>query len=527
MNKKTAWRNHLGLGLLILVFLVSAWQALTRGGARANDGKTTIRVGHWLMHAGMREAFDEAARDYERLHPNVRVEQIAVPVRSWSAWVRTQLIGGTAPDITGQLGLNEEQLSRHFLPLDTLLDAPNAYNRDSPLAGVPWRDTFNDGLSAMRAFNPNSGEITGVYLQLTSLRLFYNKSLLRRVTGSDRPPATYAELRALRGQVDRYNARHGSMLEPLAGCGPYAQFLFQRLLPSQTQRLGIELSPGRNLQLGSAELAELMLEGKLDYRAPELRSSLELLRDVSALMSPGFSQLQRDDALFSFLQEHAVGIVAGTWDYAVFVRDGKFETGVAPVPFPDHTDPRFGKHVLGPIAEAGGGPEGMMGVTNSSPHPEIAIDFLRFLTSHRMATRFTALSKRVSAIAEVPPPPDAPGLAPQLEGEVPGFAIDYQFFGASHAYTHFQRHLYSLLGPGGGVDAFLNDFERDLPAALRRDMAAHTSRARRDAQALDARIGIMLSLPPERVDMAEIERLFEASTLRQTAYLRHRDLGEP
>lgn len=527
MSKKSSWRNHLGLGLLAVVFLASAWHALTRGGAAANDGRTVIRVGHWLMHAGMREAFDEAARDYERLHPNVRVEQIAVPVRSWSAWVRTQLIGGTAPDITGQLGLNEEHLSRHFIPLDDLLDAPNAYNRGGPLEGVPWRDTFNDGLSAMRALNPNSGEITGVYLQLTSLRLFYNKALLRRVTGSDRPPATYAELRALREQVDRYNAGHGAMLEPLAGCGPYAQFLFQRLLPSQTQRLGIELSPGRTLQLSTSELAERMLEGRLGYGAPELRSSLELLRDVSGLMSPGFAQLQRDDALFAFLQQNALGIVAGTWDYAVFVRDGKFETGVAPVPFPDHTDPRFGRHVLGPIAEAGGGAEGIMGVTNSSPHPEIAVDFLRFLTSHRTATRFTAWSKRASAIAEVPPPPDAPGLAPQLEGEVPGFTIDFQFFGASHAYTLFQRHLHSLIGPGGSVDAFLADFERGLPSALRRDMAAHTSRARRDAQALDARIGIMLSLPPEQADPLEIERLLEASVQRQTAYLRHRDHAEP
>lgn len=527
MKKNSFFRNGVGLALIAVVFAYSVWHVFTGGRPKDEAGRTTIRVGHWLMHAGMREAFDEAARDYESLHPDVKVEQIAVPIRSWSAWVRTQLIGGTAPDLTGQLTLDEEMLSRHFLPLDEHLGRPNSYNAGTPLAGVPWRDTFTDGLDAVRVLNSNSGEITGVYLQVNSLRLFYNKRLLRLVTGSDTPPANYAELRALRDKVDRFNATRGTSLEPIAGCGPYSQYLFSRLLPSQTQKLAIALSPGRNLQVLNSDLARSVLDGRIDYSTPELRSSLTLLRDVSVLMSPGFTQLRRDDALFSYLQQHAVAIVAGTWDYAVFLRDGDFDTGVIQIPFPDRDDAAFGQHVLGLTAEGGGAPEGMLGVARASRHPDVALDFLRFLTSHRTASRFTHHSKRVSAVAEVPPPADAPGLAPQLVGEVPGFSIDFQFFGAGHTYTLFQRHLHTLIGPNGGVEAFLADFGPELRPALQRDLATHVSRAARDVQGLDARLGLMLSLPPESSDPEEVSRLFEARTLRYTDLLRHRPYAQP
>lgn len=527
MRKNSPLQNTTGLLLIALVFGYSAWQVLSRTRDDDKGEQVTIRIGHWLMHAGMREAFDEAARDYERLHPEVKIEQVAVPIRSWKAWVRTQLIGGTAPDITGQLGLDEEILTRHFLALDDRLDEANPYNRGGPLAGIPWRDTFTDGLAAMRVLSPNSGEITGVYLQLNSLRLFYNKRLLRLVTGSDAPPATYAELRALREAVDRYNAAHGANLEPIAGCGPYSQYFFQRLLPSQTQKSGIALSAGRTLQVANADLATMLLDGRLDYRKPELHDSLVLLRDVSTLMSPGFTQLQRDDALFSYLQQNALTIIAGTWDYAVFVRDGDFETGVTSIPYPDRDDPRFGQNVLGVLSEGGGGAEGMLGVVRSSRHPETALDFLRFLTSHETATRFTELSKRAAAIVDVPPPSDAPGLAPQLSGEVPGFTIDFQYFGAGHAYNVYQRHLHTLIGPNGSVDAFLEAFEPELPAALRRDLTTHVARAERDVQGLDARVGIMLSLPSESGDPDEIERLLEVRTLRQTEQLRYRAHAEP
>lgn len=512
-------RNLLAAAVLLGVFSWSAWHVLSPRHAEAEKGKVTIRVGHWLLHAGMREAFAKAAADYSRLHPGVTVEQIPVPIRAWASWLRTQLVGGTAPDITGLWGANEEIAARYFLPLSDEVRAPNPYNLGTPLAGVPWIDTFVDGLAGMRNITPTSGDIHGVNLQINTLRLFYNKNLLRDVTGSDTPPADYGELRRLEKQVADYNASHNRRLVPIASCGPYAQYLFDRLLPSQTQRLAMELSPSRNMVVQNVELARLMLEGKISYRStPELRSSIGLLRDVGALMSPGYASRQRDDALFDFLQGKAVMICAGSWDYAVFERDGDFPVGIMPVVLPSKDDPDYGRHVLGLPSEANGSPEGMLGVVRTSAHPEVALDFLRFLTSQATARKFANLSLRTSAVAGVDLPGHITGLAPRLEGEINGFTPDFNLFGGGNAKRVFLNNLHRLDGPSGSAENYAEAVDEQMPKALRQDLGVHEGRLRKDIQRLDAHLGLLLSTPSASAGAAWT-RALETRRARQSEYL--------
>ncbi len=518
-------RNVIPLLLLLAAFTYSVWQVFGHGKAAADPDRITIRVGHWLLHAGMRESFDEAARAYEKLHPDVTIEQIAVPLRSWNAWMRTQLIGGTAPDLTGLLSANEEIVSRHFIPITDRIEEPNPYNVGTPLEGIPWRNTFADGLDGVRNICPTSSEIAGVNLQLTSLRLFYNKALLKTITGSDVPPATFAELLATSRTIADFNQRHNTRYTPVAGCGPYAQYFFERTVPSQTQQLVLSHSPMHRLNLLRPDLAHLFLAGELDYHTPQVRSALNLLREVTSVMTPGFNQLQRDDALFAYLQGHAVMIVAGTWDYAVFVRDGEFETGVVPIPIPSTDDPDYGRYSLGPIAESGG-IEAQLGITRYSQHPEVALDFLRFLSSYPMAEMFTENTLRMSALIGIPPPKRAPGLATQTEGEIPGFNIDFQHFGGNHTFLLFQRHLHTLLGPQGDVDAFVRDVSPHLKSTLRKDMAHHLNRTQRDVQRLDALVGILYSHPDPDAS-GSLTRLLEAQHERHAEILRHTPLLTP
>jgi ABC-type glycerol-3-phosphate transport system substrate-binding protein len=520
-------RTLLAALLVLGLFGYSVVHVLATRRAAEPPDVATIRIGHWLMHAGMREAFDEAIADYEKLHPGVRIEQIAVPLRTYAAWTRTRLIGGTAPDITGMLTLNEDLIARYFLPLTEEVDQPNPYNTGTPLEGLPWRETFVDGLLAMRALTPTSGEICGVNLQINTLRLYYNRELLRAVTGGDEPPADFAALLALGPQVEAFNQRTGRRIVPIASCGPYAQYLFNALVPSQTQRLALELSPQRNLRVFSFELATLFLRGEIGLDTPALRRALELMREVTALMPPGFTQLQRDDALFAYLQGNALMFYAGSWDYGVVVRDAAFSTGIAPLPLPSPEDPRFGPQTLGAPSEAAGLPEAMLGVVRGSRHPEIAVDFLRFLSSHRVAGRFSAESHRISAIVGAAPPPDAAELAPRLEGEIAGFPLDFQFFGSNTAYNTFHRHLHAALGPRGDVDRFVALLDQDLAPALRQDLTHHTTRLQRDLQRLDALITLHLTLPPEDPRREGWTRHAETQHLRQAERARLLPLLRP
>jgi ABC-type glycerol-3-phosphate transport system substrate-binding protein len=64
----------------------------------------TIRIAHWQLEAGAREGLAEAAAEYEKLHPHVRIIQEAIPESTYGQWMSTQLMGGTAPDIVRRNG---------------------------------------------------------------------------------------------------------------------------------------------------------------------------------------------------------------------------------------------------------------------------------------------------------------------------------------------------------------------------------------------------------------------------------------
>ena len=64
-----------------------------------------------LKGRGEKEALDEMARRYMRLHPEVRVEQYAVPGNVYRQWVRTQLAGDDVPDLIAVNALDQAQVA--------------------------------------------------------------------------------------------------------------------------------------------------------------------------------------------------------------------------------------------------------------------------------------------------------------------------------------------------------------------------------------------------------------------------------
>lgn len=488
-------RSHLGLGLFVLGFIIASFYVLRTSGPGANDDRTVIRIGHWLVHAGMREAFAEAIRRYEIENPDVRIEQIVVPIRSYRAWVRTQLVGGTAPDITGILGIDSQALTRYFLPLNDEILAPNPYHVGTHLEGEPWRDTFIDGLDSIRRLTAATGQISGITLQLNTIRLYTNLELLQRVTGSRTPPTTFAEFEALGAAVTAYNTRAVNRVHTIAMCGPYLPYYNDRIIPTQSQTLAMELSPMRTLTTQNHEEALLFATGQLTLDRPELRQSFALVRDVAALMPPGYAQLQRDDALFMFLQGNAVTFIAGSWDYGVLKRDGPFEVAVTrvPVPGPDH--PRYGTFSRGPVSEAAISHEAAMGVMRHSPHPEIAIDFLRFLTKPEIAQMFSDYSYRVSSVVGVNPPAGADELAPRLDGAVGGLSHGLNNFGGVFTFTHYERNLHLLTARDGDVDRFIAAVAPRLPDTAAQDLRTLLRRDRLEVERADGLIGLQWTRP--------------------------------
>ncbi|KXU36541.1 hypothetical protein AXK11_04095 [Cephaloticoccus primus] len=515
-NVKTL-RNRIGTGILTLALLASFWTVASRNIQELASDQIEIRIGHSELHTGMREAFEAAIKAYQALHPGVRIVQTPIPQRIYPAWSRTQLVGGTAPDIMPLAG-TEIEITQFFLPLTDLVTAPNPYNAGTSLEGVAWRDTFFDGLTGisdrMRWTAPD--EVFGVMLQTTSLRLYINRDMLREITGSDALPREYADLYALGQKIRNYNQRTGKRLIPIASCKPYAEYTFDRIVASQTQKFLTEYS----FHMMPWGLYRPMYDGVFTYsETPEFVSSLELMHEVSQLLSPGFQQFAPEDAIATYLQQRSVMLVAGSWDYAVLIDRVPFETVVSTLPMPSTNDPRYGRFTLGQAAEPVK-TTAALGVIRTSPHPEVAIDFLRFLTSQPIATEFANISKRLSAIIDVPVPEGLQLMAAQTEGEIPGFRVD-NFLGSHNIVNLIQRHIHKVIGPQPDLRGFAETIDAELPRQIREDLRTYQRFDRQNTQRLDALLALHYLLPYEHPAHANWIVHAEAQSGSQHRYMEY------
>lgn len=465
--KRELWLNVVGVGLLVGCFVVASVQVVARA-VRERDPRTiTIRFSHWQLEAGLREAFEAVAREYERRNPGVRVEQIPVPGRVYAAWIRTRLAGEQPPDLM-ELGRGtpDEMLAQYFVPLTEHVERPNPYNVGTALEGVPWRETFVDGLASATGLETLQ-EYYGVPAAVVTVRMYYNRELYREIFGHERVPSTYAEFQDVCRQVREYAQRTGRVVVPVAGSRFNANILLDALFRSQTQRLSLEIDRLRLLK--PLDPALVFLDGSVTLDTPAIRDALELVHEVGRDFPAGFLQLDRDDAIFYFAQGHALMLATGSWDYGSVAKQTRFSIGLFPIPLPARDDPRFGRNVLGPVSEAGQGLGVTFHLTKRSAHPQVAVDFLQFLTSRVGNQLFCDRSLWMPAVRGVEPPAETRAFAPTTEGYPDGFRIALWMWGAGEMYRLFVTHGYRLVARDGGVEDFLRALRPEFDAAVRAD----------------------------------------------------------
>jgi raffinose/stachyose/melibiose transport system substrate-binding protein len=527
---RTQFANGFGLIILAAAFFAAGVRIFHRERTEA-EGGVTLRLAHWQLESGMREAYELIARDYEALHPGVRIRQIPIPERIYSNWSTTQLIGGTAPDLM-QLGFGSTSesanITRYFHTLTAAVEEPNPYNVGTSLERVPWRNTFLDGLES--AYDSRLFEVFGVSPVGASLRLYYNRSLLRRITGSAHPPRDYAEFERLAELTADYSRRIGRPIVPLAGSRYNAPFLMNQLLSHQSQRLGTELNPTVRFPASPEYLYLAMLDGRVSLRHPALEAGFGLMREIALQCPPGFMQLSRDDAMLLFAQQHALMVMSGSWDATGLRQQAPFELGVAATPFPSSDHPRFGQNPIGPVADSGMvGGVGLIGVTRASRHPEQALDFLRFLTSRAANERFSHASGWLPVIDGVPPPEFMRAFMPRTSGFPNGPSLRW----GNDTVRWLDTHLHHLFAISGSVDRFVGVAEGSLAAALRsdleRDVRNRQASVRRNESSVEAARQLLALNPTDAALLRKREEMVETQneTEANAAYLQLRLSGAP
>jgi raffinose/stachyose/melibiose transport system substrate-binding protein len=506
--------NLVGLALLTGCFVFSMARVLGRRPAAATeDGKVVIRFAHWQLEGGLREAMDQLARDYEALHPELRVEQIAVPDRTYAQWVRTQLIGGTAPDIVQLgLGMDDEVVARFFTPISEQVERPNPYNRGGELEKVRWRATFIDDMKGGWSYRPNLLEYYGAPMSMFTGRVFYNRELWRRLLGDTPPPKTYEEFIELCERVRRESAAAGGAVLPVAGSRDNGPMLMYRLFSSQTQRLILELDREHTLRPEGIDIGLAFLRGEWGVGSRGYADGLAITRETGLQMQPGFFQLGRDDASFYFLQGRALMITTGSWDSPSFRAMSAFDIGVFAIPLPSAEHPRYGANVLGFASEASTGTGLSFGIVRNEARFARALDFLQFITSREKNAAFSKASGWLPSVAGVKPAAHIEPFVPIVDGYIAGFDPTLATLGAGTTLV-VQRNLNLLVGRAGSVEAFQDRMRAELPAAVREDVGRFAHMSRLNLQRQDvilAGLGALAETGHEAAALRKLSEMLEA-----------------
>lgn len=504
----------LALALLVTAFAFSAVRLFrAKTAAIVDPGIEVIRLAHWQLEPGVREAIDAIIADYEALHPKVRVEQMDIPGRAWKQWLRTQLVGGNPPDLIELAAYEnpDDMLARYFTPLSSYLAEKNPYNADEPdLRDKSWRESYAaelvpapEGLG--HYYNANLLEYYGAPSTLVTVRMFYNRDLIKAALGEDRVPRTFDEFVALCEALQRYAQESGRPIKPLGGSVFNITKLTDTLFSTVTQRLAIELDYGRNLEFSAHELQVKYMRGHWSLRSPAVRASLQTVEAFGRYLSPGWVQLGREDGMLQFLQGRAAMLATGTWDAGGILMQADFPVGAFKMPSFRRDDPKFGAATLGPVSEAATFAALPFGLTRASKHPERAIDFLRFFTSRKANTKFANISKWLPVIKGVPVPPDAEPFRPIVEGYVGG--VNVRVLGGT-SNEAFVQNLHLLSGVNASADAFIDRLEpvadRSMPQEMTRIARVNLTTLRQRDSVL---AGLYFHRPPAGLARSKFDRL--------------------
>lgn len=402
--RKGVWKyinmNMVGVLFLVAAFGVSIARVLSIREKLFDPSKTILRIQHWQLEMGYRDAMQAVIDRYVRMRKEqfgeeLQILQIPVTERVYGQLLNTHLISGTAPDLAelgmSKLASDDQYLARFFQPLTKLIDAPNPYNDPKywpelseanreklrKLKTLPWRETFTDGMRS--GYREQLQDYFSAPTSMFTLRLFYNKELLARA-GYPRGPQTMQDLFDASRKIREMKDKDGKNLIPIAGSryninpfkGKYAIPFTAAFEP----KLDLDLDGG----ISKWESYVGFLKGITTMRTPAIRANYECMREICKQFSPGFMGMDRMQAGFNFVMGRSAMIASGSWDAMSLFKQAQFEVGIADFPLPAKGQ-RWSQYVLGRGNEAAVGGGGLYGIFKYGKNKDIAVDFLRFITS--------------------------------------------------------------------------------------------------------------------------------------------------
>jgi raffinose/stachyose/melibiose transport system permease protein len=323
-----------------------------------------------LFAGGYGTAFyEESAREFEKLRPDVRIRIYGDP--RISDKLRVRIIDGNLPDAMLPFDVLIPALvkSGKLRELSSYLDGPN-WEGDAP-----WRDSFVNG--AFDAWRIDRG-VYGLPLSYACWTIFYNRALFR--THGWEVPRTWDEFFALCEKIK------ATGLAPVSLTGIFSNYPDAIVRSAYYNLAGAE---------GWRALNDLAPGARSDPRY--VRAAGVLQRITQNYTLRGWDGATHTAAQLAFIEGRAAMCVSGSW--MIYEMGDKipagFEIGMMNFPvFPDG--------VADPTTIQAGADNLFVFATGDPERERATIDFLRFLTSRERVRAFVRRTDSPVAVRGVP-----------------------------------------------------------------------------------------------------------------------------
>ncbi|MEM1058533.1 MAG: extracellular solute-binding protein [Verrucomicrobiota bacterium] len=481
----TSW---ISLGLLAVVYVVSIFHIFAQSfNGAADSNERVLRIVHWQLEPGYREGLQWAIDEYNSL-PHVReagyrVQQQAVPERIYGQFLNVHLISGTAPDLAA-LGMSRvvkgNTVARFFQSVSDQVVAPNPYNSPETLPGylsesekqaiakMGWQETFLDGMKG--GFIQDLNDYFAVPVSaFGSIRLFYNMDLVQEakalvlselaaetrpswladILGSSgdlpedarlmvwlnngQPPESLGQLFLLCEAILHIAKQPGrEALIPISASGytnnDVARKVYHPIFLAEVARA---LDRDYSSTLDAVEIIGGWQSGLWKFEHPEVEESIRMLQRFADYYPSGFYGLDREQAQRRFVHGNALLISTGGWDAASIFRsvaakseEARFEVRVTTAPLA-HEGERWSQYIKQPFSEAEFKAGVPLAINKATPHPELALDFLRFITSVRVNEEFNQRVGWLPVVVGAEPVDSMRAFLPQIEGAPTGLQLSF------------------------------------------------------------------------------------------------------
>ena len=448
------YKTIIGLSLIFIGFIYCIYLHMKTVSQLEQKGKRTILIAHWQGERGCKESLQKIIDEYNKLHPETHVrQQIIVGMgSSFVRWCVTQIIGETPPDIMEYHSGFKSYLGNYFVGLGEYVNKPNPHNKGTDFEKIPWKDTFYGGMYGN--WEPELMDYYSVPNTLYTTRFYYNKDIFRKATGSDKPPETIQEFIGICKKIEKL----GIMPVIVENAkGQQGVSFFYTILSQIGWTLENELDFNHDGLIQQNEFMRAFYLNDFKLSDPRLEAELKLMREFSRHWGKGFNAIDTTVAPFMFIQQKGACYLGGSWLGRQMLDSCKFDLGCFPFPLVTTKDSVAGKYYCGPWGENTTNP-GMALAVAKGPNQDVAIDFLRFLTTKKNNSTFNAGPAWVPGVMGAEINPAVKDFKPLIRGKhiMLGFTRSVGI--------EFKRIMQNFLGGTYSRDEALKDLTESYAA---------------------------------------------------------------